>query len=95
MAKSYFVKTRSPIRCRVASVNSADIDQLNAAIRDVPDFPKEGIVFKDITPVLGDPVLFRLAIDGLIEAIDGQSVALVTRSPLKPGEATDRPVSMK
>lgn len=66
--------TRSPIRGKVALVNSADIDQLNAAIRDVPDFPKEGIVFKDITPVLGDPLLFRLAIDGLIEAIDGQRV---------------------
>lgn len=56
------------------AVDSADIEQLNAAIRDVPDFPKEGIVFKDITPVLGDPVLFRLAIDGLIEAIGSQRV---------------------
>lgn len=31
---------------------------LRAAIRDVPDFPKPGIVFKDITPVLQDPALF-------------------------------------
>ncbi|MCB0395835.1 MAG: adenine phosphoribosyltransferase [Flavobacteriales bacterium] len=32
-------------------------DQLKAAIRDVPDFPKPGIMFKDITPVFLDPVL--------------------------------------
>ncbi len=55
-------------------MNASDLDKLNAAIRDVHDFPREGIVFKDITPVLGDPILFRLAIDGLIEAIDGQRV---------------------
>ena len=32
-------------------------------IRDVPDFPKPGIVFKDITPILSDPALFRQAAD--------------------------------
>lgn len=36
---------------------------IKAAVRDVPDFPKPGIVFKDITPVLKDPKLFRAAID--------------------------------
>src|SRR5213596_175484 len=39
------------------------IERLRAAVRDVPDFPKKGIVFKDITPVLNDPVLFRASID--------------------------------
>ncbi len=34
------------------------VDRIRAAIRDVPDFPKPGIVFKDITPILGDPSLF-------------------------------------
>lgn len=38
------------------------IKALKAAIRDVPDFPKPGILFKDITPVLKDPVLFRKAV---------------------------------
>jgi adenine phosphoribosyltransferase len=33
--------------------------RLIAALRDVPDFPKPGIVFKDITPVLSDPTLLR------------------------------------
>lgn len=39
------------------------IERLRSAIRDVPDFPKPGIVFKDITPVLQDGALFRNAID--------------------------------
>jgi len=34
-------------------------DQLRLAIRDVPDFPKSGIVFKDITPILLDAALFH------------------------------------
>jgi adenine phosphoribosyltransferase len=34
---------------------------LGSAIRDVPDFPRPGIVFKDITPLLADPGLFRRA----------------------------------
>ena len=37
--------------------------QLRDAIRDVPDFPKAGIIFKDITPILQDGALFRAAID--------------------------------
>lgn len=36
-------------------------------IVDVPDFPKPGIVFKDITPLLADPAAFRAAIDALAE----------------------------
>ena len=43
------------------------IDQVRAAVRDVPDFPKPGIVFKDITPILGDGRLFRAAIDAFLE----------------------------
>jgi adenine phosphoribosyltransferase len=41
---------------------------LYAAIRDVPDFPKPGIVFKDIMPILAKPETLRLSID-LFEAI--------------------------
>jgi adenine phosphoribosyltransferase len=39
------------------------MDALRAAIRDVPDFPKPGIVFKDITPVLADARLLRQVVD--------------------------------
>ena len=40
-------------------------DRLRASIRDIPDFPKPGILFKDITPVLADPALFRDTIAAL------------------------------
>jgi adenine phosphoribosyltransferase len=43
------------------------LDAVRAAIRDVPDFPKPGIVFKDITPILSDGALFRRTIDALAE----------------------------
>ena len=47
---------------------SADtLQKLSTAIRDVPDFPKKGIIFKDITPVLGDADLFHASIDLFIE----------------------------
>lgn len=41
---------------------------LYAAIRDVPDFPKPGILFKDIMPILADPATLRLSIDLFEEA---------------------------
>src|SRR5947208_14371299 len=54
---------------------SADIvEKLRAAVRDVADFPKKGIVFKDITPVLNDPVLFRASIDLFLERCRGVKI---------------------
>jgi adenine phosphoribosyltransferase len=38
-------------------------EAIKAAIRDVPDFPKPGILFKDITPIIADPALFRATVD--------------------------------
>ncbi|MGJ8634174.1 MAG: adenine phosphoribosyltransferase [Luteolibacter sp.] len=48
------------------------VNRLQAAIRDVPDFPKEGIIFKDITPILGNGELFRTSIDLLCETAGDQ-----------------------
>jgi len=48
----------------------AQVDALKAAIRDVPDFPKKGIVFKDITTLLKDPALFRRTVD-LLTVLSG------------------------
>jgi len=42
---------------------------LRALIRDIPDFPKPGIVFLDITPLLGDAEGFRQAIDAMAERV--------------------------
>ena len=44
-----------------------DITTLHNAIRDIPDFPKKGIIFKDITPVLQDKNVFNYCIDLLAE----------------------------
>lgn len=50
------------------------IDKLRAAVRDVPDFPKPGIVFKDITPILGSGELFRASIDVFLEQCRGKEI---------------------
>jgi adenine phosphoribosyltransferase len=42
------------------------LSHLRSLIRDVPDFPREGIVFKDITPLLGDEVGFSSVIDMIV-----------------------------
>lgn len=42
-----------------------DIARVTAAVRDIPDFPKPGIIFKDITPLLADPEAFGEYIDSL------------------------------
>lgn len=55
-------------------MNSSALDLLRRAIRDVPDFPQPGIVFKDITPVLGDAKLLSEAIDGMAEVVAGKHV---------------------
>ena len=43
------------------------IESVKAAIRDIPDFPTKGILFKDITPVLADPALFNDAVHALAD----------------------------
>jgi adenine phosphoribosyltransferase len=52
-----------PIHQRVTDDKLTEI--LKGAIRDVPDFPKPGIVFKDITPVLSDPGLLRRSTESM------------------------------
>jgi adenine phosphoribosyltransferase len=45
-----------------------------ALIRDVPDFPKPGIVFKDITPLLASPRALHIVLDGIAERFIGEHV---------------------
>ena len=49
-------------------------EQLRAAVRDVVDFPKPGIIFKDITPILADGALFRQSISLLCETAGGAKI---------------------
>ncbi len=48
--------------------------QVKAAIRDIPDFPKPGILFKDITPILRDPALFRAAVQVFADRHRGRAL---------------------
>ena len=47
---------------------------IKSRIRTIPDHPKPGIQFRDITTLLGDEVGFRIAIDGLTDAFRGMNV---------------------
>jgi adenine phosphoribosyltransferase len=58
-------------------VNNKDIDSIRKAIRDIPDFPRPGIVFKDITPLLGDGPLFAKTIDVLAERYRDKKIDMV------------------
>jgi len=50
------------------------MEALKEIIRDIPDFPKEGIIFKDIAPLLGDPVQFTIVVDHLKERYTGKKI---------------------
>jgi len=51
-----------------------NVDELPAFIRDIPDFPKPGVVFKDITPLLADVDAFRTTIDAIAVHFEGRPV---------------------
>jgi len=51
----------------MATPTAEDLQSLRALIRDVPDFPRPGIIFKDITPLLGDRAGLKLTLAGLEE----------------------------
>jgi adenine phosphoribosyltransferase len=54
-----------------------DITSIRQAIRDIPDFPKPGIVFKDITPLLANGKLFGQTIEVIAERYSGQKIDTV------------------
>jgi adenine phosphoribosyltransferase len=52
-------------------------EKLNKAIRDIPDFPKPGIIFKDITPVLADPKLVREIVDWFVQKAKDDKIDVI------------------
>ncbi len=54
-----------------------NMDSLKSIIRDIPDFPKEGIIFKDITPLLGNGAAFKQTIDTLRDRHQGKGIDAV------------------
>lgn len=53
------------------------MDRLKSKIRDIPDFPKPGIIFKDITPLVKDPAALRLAVHQLLHPFLGRDITAV------------------
>src|SRR4029079_9129393 len=60
-----------------APVTARSTDDLRAKIREVPDFPKPGILFYDITTLLRDGDAFREVIDRMADAVKGEQIDLV------------------
>ncbi|OYD42350.1 adenine phosphoribosyltransferase [Sphingobacterium cellulitidis] len=52
-------------------------EQLKAYIRDIPDFPQPGIVFKDITPLLQQPELVKLAVKEFVRKLEGIEIDVI------------------
>ena len=55
-------------------MNTSLEDELKSAIRNIPDYPKPGIMFRDITTLLGNPRAFRRAVDELVHPFAGTKV---------------------
>ena len=53
------------------------IEDIRQIIRDIPDFPKPGVVFKDITPLLSSAPLFKQTIDLMAERYQGRGVNMI------------------
>src|SRR3954452_13288585 len=59
---------------RSATMDQRFITDLKASIRTIPDYPKPGILFRDITTLLGDASAFRRAVDELVHPYAGGKV---------------------
>jgi adenine phosphoribosyltransferase len=57
-----------------------DVEALRAKVRDVPDFPQPGILFRDITPLLADAAAFRTAVDAMAAPFAGVSIVVAIES---------------
>lgn len=53
------------------------MNRLKNQIRDIPDFPKPGIIFKDITPLVKNPASLKLAVHQLVEPFLGRNITVV------------------
>lgn len=71
-----------------------DFPELRERIRDVPDFPSKGILFKDITPILGDARLFANVVEHLSRSFGRDSIDYVV-APESRGFILGSAVAMK
>ncbi len=62
---------------RPSQLDGRWLNYVKSFIRDIPDFPKPGILFKDITPMLADPRAFHIVLDSLAERFIGEHIDAV------------------
>ena len=66
------------IRSRARALTPGQrLDRIGSLMRDVPDFPKPGIMFRDVTTVLRDPVAWRATVDQMCDAVDAWAFDVV------------------
>jgi adenine phosphoribosyltransferase len=68
------VGVRTPIQPLIQTGTIEALAFVKSLIRDVPDFPKPGVVFKDITTLLASPRAFHIVLDGLAERFIGEHI---------------------
>src|SRR6202051_4614574 len=83
-------------RLAPVTIQERDVmERLRSLIRDVPDFPRPGIVFKDITLLLGDRIAFAAAVSALAQPYLARGVEIVagieSRGFILGGAVADRP----
>lgn len=61
----------------MTDITNSISEELIASIRTIPDYPKEGILFRDITTLLSDPRAFRRAVDALVQPWAGSKIEQV------------------
>lgn len=59
------------------TATACDLNFVKKLVRDVPDFPKEGIIFKDITPILQHPEAFKCVVDKMTEEFSKAKIDVV------------------
>jgi adenine phosphoribosyltransferase len=65
---------RAPLALPITARPQSTFDFCRTLIRDVPDFPRPGIVFKDITPLLASPRALHIVLDGIAERFIGEHI---------------------
>ena len=71
-----------------------NVNEIKKIIRDIPDFPEKGVMFKDITPLLKKPHVFKYALDSIAELINNWDFSCIV-SPESRGFIFASPLAYK
>ena len=62
---------------RAYSVPISELERVEHLIRDIPDYPQEGVLFKDLTPVMADPLAFAWVVESLSAIAEAEMIDVV------------------